>query len=634
MVTDPLAPALESHDPRAARLLREPSRLQWLEAQKRELLADALPALLGPVDLRVIDLFAARAHWVELDRGEPLFSHGEPARSWFVLAHGRLELSRRARNGAPEFVSEVGRATIVGDAAMLAGVEYSYTALALRDSVLLRFDTDLDAMSELDAGALRRALRFALRRSMHPDQPERPATQSLCVAVVAARPSVNLPAFCAQLAAQLEALGAVSHQRSNGALAPTHDSSQRDDHPEWLRFSAQLDELGRRHRFVLLEGDSHSTVWNRRIIAEADHVLLVADATSAPEPHALERSLFDGRSTRHARRTLVLSHPARTALPSGTARWLRARDVQAHRHIRQGNIQDIASVARSVAGCSVGVVLGGGGARGFAHIGALRALEEAGVVVDQIAGASIGAVAAALYAMVRSPDEMHVTAQRAVAKGPLSDFTFPLTSLLSGRRMESILHELFGAVQIEDLWLPFFCNACDISRFEEVLFDRGSLVTALLASAALPGVLPPRVINGRILVDGGTSDTLPGERMRARCPGTLIAVDASAERVVDYPADRYPTSLRALWERVRPGGVRTPLLPELFLRAASFAVPGRIDAVAADADLFLRPPVEHFGTSDVRAADTLVRIGYEYAREQLRGFVPRHARGASANEQR
>lgn len=629
MTHDPQATASLDRD--APRALSEPSRLQWLEAQKRELLADALPSLLGPVPLSVIDAIAHRAQWVELDRGQPLFACGEPARAWFVLAHGRLELSRPSTPGAHEFIAEAGRGTIVGDASMLAGVEYSYSAMALRDSVLLRFDADLDALGALDAATLRRALRFALRRSMRPEQAERPATQSLCIAVVAASGDVDLPLISQQIADALRSFDAVAQLRSDDAHAPCAEARERESHPDWLRFSAQLDAIGRHHRFVLLQGDRDASVWNRRIVAEADHVLIVADAAGSPELQALEQSLFDRRSTRHARRTLVLVHPAATALPSGTSRWLRARDVQAHRHIRRENLQDIASVARGIAGRSVGVVLGGGGARGFAHIGVLRALEEAGVVVDQIAGASIGAVAAALYAMVRSPDAMKRAADRAVARGPLSDFTLPLTSLLSGRRMESIVEQLFGDVQIEDLWLPFFCNACDISRFEEVLFDRGSLCAALLASAALPGVLPPRVQNGRILVDGGTSDTLPGGRMRARCPGTLIAVDASAERVVDYPAERYPTSLRALWERVRPGGLRTPLLPELFLRAASFSVPGRIDAVAADADLFLRPPVEHFGTSDVRAANELVRIGYQYARGELRR---RSLRASHAREPR
>jgi predicted acylesterase/phospholipase RssA len=376
-------------------------------------------------------------------------------------------------------------------------------------------------------------------------------------------------------------------------------------------------------------------VWNRRVLAEADHVLILADATGSPAVHPHERSLLGPRDARHARRTLVLSHSPTTTLPSRTAQWLSDRDVQAHLHVRRGRNDDVARVARTVAGLGVSVVLGSGGARGFAHIGALRAIEEAAIPVDHIAGASVGAVAAALYAMGQSSEAMRDAARVAVARGPLGDFTLPSTSLLRGARMEALVKELFGDARIEDLWLPFFCNACDVSRFEEVLYDRGPLVSAVLASAALPGVLPPRVHNDRILVDGGTSDALPGVRMRARFPGTLIAVDVSLERPVDYPAARYPTSLRALWERVRPGGLRTPLLPELFLRAASFSVPGRVDVVAADADLFLRPPVEHFGTSEVRAASELERIGYEYSRERLRGFVPVHARrdGAQRQEQ-
>ena len=188
-------------------------------------------------------------------------------------------------------------------------------------------------------------------------------------------------------------------------------------------------------------------------------------------------------------------------------------------------------------------------------------------------------------------------ARQMQAARPFSDWTVSRAALLRGRRLEAVVRAAFGAARIEDLWRPFFCNACDIARFEDVVHARGSVTDAALSSCALPGVFAPRRHGEALLIDGGTTDLLPTAAMRARCEGPLIAVDVSGVREIDA---------------ARPVSAR-----EVFWRAADLDAARRLRASAAHADCFLRPPVEDFATDALHALEAIARRGYVYARARL-----------------
>ena len=166
--------------------------------------------------------------------------------------------------------------------------------------------------------------------------------------------------------------------------------------------------------------------------------------------------------------------------------------MSAHHHVRVHNPADVARLARRVAGRAVGLVLGGGGARAFAHIGALRALVEAGVPVDMIGGASAGAIIAAQFAQGWSVAELYARNRRLAHLGrSLIDYTVPLVSLIQARKFTAILHELFGQTCIEDLWLPFWCLSSNLTRAEKIVHRAGPLAAALRATCALPASCRP-----------------------------------------------------------------------------------------------------------------------------------------------
>jgi len=172
------------------------------------------------------------------------------------------------------------------------------------------------------------------------------------------------------------------------------------------------------------------------------------------------------------------------AQPAGTLAWLEKRRVHAHHHLRMRNDQDWRRLVRRLTGRATGLALSGGAARGNAHIGVIRALEEAGVEIDLIGGTSMGALVGALLTMDAPAQRMVDFGRTFSARRKLLDLTLPLVSFLTSGRVTAVLRALCGEVQIEDLWRPFVCVSSNLTRAEPLVHTTGSLWHALRASTA------------------------------------------------------------------------------------------------------------------------------------------------------
>jgi predicted acylesterase/phospholipase RssA len=288
----------------------------------------------------------------------------------------------------------------------------------------------------------------------------------------------------------------------------------------------------------------------------------------------------------------------------------------------------VARLARRIVGRTVGLVLGGGGARAYAHIGALRAFAEAGVPIDMVGGVSAGGIVAAQFALGWSLPELYDRNREIARVGRrLIDYTVPMVSLIQARKFTRVLRTLFGQTRIEDLWLPFWCLSSNLTRAEKIVHRRGPLVTALRASCALPGVLPPVLIDGDVVVDGGVVDTVPVATMDEVLDGSgvTVAVDVSAE--VDlarpYAFGSSVSGARVLWQQVNPFATRhivAPSMSAVLLRSIELASVMQRRGQVEDNPLFIKLPVSHVDrlAFDARSFDELVEIGYRHTREALR----------------
>jgi len=591
--------------------------------QARSFLAST--RLFGGLAEPALDEIAEALEWWLAPGGTRVFRQGEPGDCLYLVESGRLVLVRERARGEETVLGEKGRGDSLGELAILSGNPQTSTVRALRDTVLARLSRERTEEVLRCHPAATLALTRLLAGSLNAE-PQAPPCGCVAVALTAASQDVPLQELAARLVRSLSVHGPTLHlnareivERFGYGAAFCADGSAEDG-----RIAAWISEQEAGHGFVLYEADPGPTAWTRRCLRQADQILVMARAGGLPSlgPLAAELDQVEADQGKQLVQ-LVLLHRDGSRRPSGTAGWLKLRRFAGHHHHRLDRPEDDARLARFLSGNAIGVVLGGGGARGFAHIGVLRALEEAGIPVDRIGGASMGASIAAQHACGGGWRELLAVNRRGwVEMRPHKVYTLPLISLLGMRKAEKMLEMMYGEVHIEDLWRSFYCVSTNLSRTEVVVHRRGSLHAAVRASMAIPGISPPVVAaGGDLLVDGGVLNNLPADVMRRLGRGPIIAVDVSA--AVDVRADptfeRTPTPWQLLAERWRRRAkARTfPNILRLIHRSAVLASDVYAKQARREVELYLDLPTEPFDMFDVDALDALAELGYTFTREKL-----------------
>jgi predicted acylesterase/phospholipase RssA len=387
--------------------------------------------------------------------------------------------------------------------------------------------------------------------------------------------------------------------------------------------SGWLHDREEEFRYLVYPCGPDNLNWARFALRQSDMVLFVGDTAEDPALRDWERHLDEASSGAIARRMLILLQPAPGLPIRDTAAWLQPRPVDFHLHVRDEVADEVGRVARVVAGQALGLVLAGGAARGFAHLGVYRALMERNLPVDWIGGTSLGGIMGAVLASPYGLEEAIAMARESFVKGkPFSDLTLPVVSLIRGRRMERLLREHLD-LMIEDLPTPFFCVSCHLDTGAMRLHERGYLPDALRASAAIPGIIPPAVVDGRLAVDGAVINNLPVDVMRSKPVGTVVAVDLSSDQEVPVDYDRLPSPWAVLRGRYLPFAprYRVPGLSTVLLKATELGTLERVRRQSAQADLVIRPAVRQFGMTEVKAFDRIVEAGYEQAKMALDAWL-------------
>jgi NTE family protein len=323
----------------------------------------------------------------------------------------------------------------------------------------------------------------------------------------------------------------------------------------------------------------------------------------------------------HRLMDLVLLHAPDTKEPRGSAAWLDAAPATRLFHLRHRDEADCARLARALTGRSVGLVLSGGAARAFAHVGAIRALREAGIPIDFVGGTSMGAIIGAALAVGWGEAEAERRIRAAfVESSPVGDIAFPIIAMTRGEQVRRRLTEHFGDRDIADLWRPFFCIASNLTSGQHQVYRRGPLTHALQASSALPGVLPPVIEGEEVLVDGAVLKNFPTDVMKAWNRGPIVGVDVSRSRGLTKDDIAAPTSILR-W--VLSGDfLRGPPIVSLLMRAATVSTERELSAARDATDLLIMPRVEHIEIRDWKAFEPAVEAGYAAAMEALKGSGP------------
>jgi len=610
------------------------ARLADLARQRvhRSQLADALCRLLGRVEPGLFEEVERSVSYVPLRGGEVLMREGESDRSLYILLSGRLRVTRPS--ATPE-QAEVGPGESVGEIALLTGEPRTAKVRALRDSLLARLAPEsFEALNSRHPELLAALARVVIRRLRARERPEPAPPRAMSLAVLPASPGVPLDAVAARLAAALARIGSTLHlthvsfeQRTGLRGAADIEPPRREaaHHNAWL--AAWLGEQEARHTFLLLQGDATPSPWTHRCIRQADRIILVARATDDTDACRLQIARLGLEPETRSQKsevakplTLALLHPRDTALPSGTRAWLDAVPAGGHFHVREGSDGDFGRLARCLAGRAVGLALGGGGARGLAHLGVIRALLESGLPIDRVAGTSMGSIIGAAAAMEMPYEAELALSRRAFIEGkPHKEYTLPLFSLVRGRRLNRQLALAFGDAWIEDLWRPFLCVSCNLTTTHMVAHSRGPLWKAIRASLAIPGIFTPAVQSGELLVDGGVLNNLPGDLLRAAGCSRVVVVDVSRLLDLAIGCEEFPSPWRRFWRRLwrRALTPHVPSVLDILMRTVVISSERKVQEVKADADLCLTPPVTHYGMLQFDAMHAIAEAGYAYTKQLL-----------------
>jgi predicted acylesterase/phospholipase RssA len=396
-------------------------------------------------------------------------------------------------------------------------------------------------------------------------------------------------------------------------------------------FSERLDTCMSEGRLVLLESDLQHRAWLEYCLRQADRIIVLLDENEHRRPVDgmgwWERL---GLSHLPFQLELAIVHRRTTEVPGDGTKWSGLPGVTRLHHVTAERT-NAERLARWLLDRPVGLVLGGGGAFGIAHVGVLRALEVARVPVDIVGGTSMGAIFAGGLARGWCADEIMEHVRKLFSSRlALYDFTIPFTALLAGKKLDRVMLDLYDDLSIADLWIPFFSVATNIARARREAHETGKLRDAIRASCSIPGLFPPFRRLTDLLVDGGLVDNLPLDVMSERCRGPVIAVDVlpyeRVERGHDGHGKNAVARLAELLRRLKPSLEGGTPLADILVRATFSGSQHTVDAARLrhPPSLYLTPELSSFYMLGWREYEGLFRAGYECAMAELEaGKLPR-----------
>jgi NTE family protein len=539
-------------------------------------------------------IFSRAGPTFTLRGGEALARPGQPLDALYRLEAGRIAELKPGAGGASQLLAVHRPGAMLGGVEALGDGVHHTTLVALRDSELRALPIrKAERLLRRDPHVLAEVARSALGR-LGAEEPEARRSTSI-LGLVSACDSIDMRDFAERLARDLRRQG-----RSTVVLGP--------EAADWE--PGRLSELEETHDLVLMAAERGQVEFIAFVARQIDRLVLVGSA--ATPPHGGVLPLAASAIEAHRLLDVILAHEPDATRVRGSDGWLSAVPAARLFHVRRGDDRDFARLARIYAGRSVGLVLSGGGARAYAHVGVIRAMAELGVPIDFLAGTSMGAIIAAGVAMGWSLEEMDARLHDAfVSSSPLGDMTFPIVAMSRGAEVESRLEKHFGDAQISDLWRPFACVSTDLTEGGEFVHRRGLVRRALRSSLSLPGVLPPVIEDGRVLVDGALVANMPVDLIQTQHDGWTIGVDV-AESVGLRPEDLKldPSG----WNWIASGAWRRgPPIVSVLMRAATVGAKGSAEATRKALDLYIAPQLQGVELRDWKAYAPAVQAGYSAA---------------------
>jgi len=541
----------------------------------------------------------AEARYFGLPGGWQLFGPGEPSDQIYFVLSGSLGAFRVNPNGGMELLGHIRTGEPVGEMSMIAGEPHENAVFALRDTEILAMSrSGFMQLVRSDPAILERLTRLIMIRMRQAKKKVARSAEPRVFGLVSTSPTIDLKQRARALADELQAIGmrvAIVGEEAVGMPA------------------AYFDELETRNEIVLLLSTLGDSPWFKMTQRHSDRIWLFARSNARPSIPLLPEDTSPARQFRLV--DLVLLHHGGEQPATSTLEWKYASEAARVFHWNGMDQDECRRLARTMAGKSVGLVLSGGGARAYAHIGAIRALREANCPIDFVGGASMGAIIAAALACGWDDAEIDRRIRKAfVESNPLSDYRLPVVGLVKGHKVDARLKEHFDDLKIEDLRVPFFAVSTNLTQGAFQVHTEGLLREALRATISLPGILPPVVSSKQVLVDGAVLNNFPVDVMREMHRGRIIGVDV-AVAPEGLLADDFIDPPGFIGWTMKHGFKSAPPIANLLMRAATISIdPNKHRSLT---DILVVPQMKDVELRDWKEYDEAVEAGYNDMRQAL-----------------
>ena len=552
---------------------------------------------LGSLSVKEQKAVRAKGDEVSLKAGEALFSQGDEVDAFYIVLSGTMGIFIDQEESQKRLIALINKHETLGELSILAGEARSASVVALRDSQLLRIGrAEFDELIKKHPSITVPMSRILAERLRESTANRALRLRPKVLTFIAASPSIDIVQIANRLAKTVTAdCGETVHvQESNADNWSNEKLSQLENEFDLIFLCCRL-------------GDEE---WMRSCARQSERICLVTEFSEATA-NEISRGFLEVQHD-HQMVDLFILHDDTNVCPISTQTYLDKIDVNRHFHIRKSLGSEWNRWGRVINGRGIGLVLSGGGARAYAHIGVIKALKEAHLPIDFIAGSSMGGIIGACLAMGQSLEEMDQSIRKCfVETNPLSDYTLPLQGLVKGKKVERLLRENFGRLEISDLWLPFFCVSTNLTTATPHLHTKGKIWRALRASISLPGVLPPVVEEEGVLVDGGVINNLPTIEMAQQCFGPILAVDVSRNLGIT------PKGWTDLIKQPLLTRIFKPPLISLLIRTGTVSGEEQYREQTESSYATFNPPLGEIDLRDWKAYDEAVEAGYQYMKLSL-----------------
>lgn len=578
---------------------------------------------------RVLKKLLPKFRKLELAQDEILYYQGDPSDSIEVVLDGRLVAILTTAAGENKVIGYMERGETVGEIGSLSGEHRTATVKATKDSTIFKLPSEifLELCHQYPA-VLFEIIKPIASRSQQVIQLLSSEKFKRHVAIIGANEEVALERFSKKITPL------VNDSTTIVFLSDFDDEMKNTTHE---KIQSIIDDARAKNtkkikqKIVYLLKGCETPLAKFAFKKIEMFYIMGSDIV----PTSLSSAVFDKMKEFTAVTKylpdLILLHTEKKHLPRDTASWLKLAEFGLHHHIRINNSNDYRRLLRFIRGKAVGLVLSGGGTRGWAHVGAIKALLEAGIPIDAIGGTSVGAIVAASYAITETYEGSLAQFREVIDKSRNSvswrSLTWPSISIFNGKSLTNILQKMFSKTQTEDLWLPYFCVSTNLAKNTEAIHRHGSLWEQIRCSISIPGVIPPMLLDSELHFDGGLLNNLPVDVMRKITGhrGTVVAIELIGNLQDEHQYNFPPilTFRQTLLSKMGVGiSYKYPRFIDTFLKSllVGSSLKAQLNGAAANILVSLdlaRLPMLH---SNKRVENKIIDEGYESTMHQIKNM--------------